>query len=532
MEWRRGLRERGQRLVQCHGCFDIVHPGHIRHLRWARAQGDALLVTITADQGVNKGVGRPLIPHDLRAENLASLDMVDAVHVVEAPTAEGILRAVQPDVYVKGREYQSNEDPRFAAEREAVEAHGGRVVFSSGDIVFSSSALIAAIEGGRDTGVDAPTGTLAQLLRQPGLRDEGIARALEAARGRRVLVLGESVEEVYRVCQAPQMASREPVMTLRPAGERRFDGGAAGVAIQLAAMGLRPLLVTAPPAGKPGELLAERLRGSRVALSPLPPTAEPMVIEHFVAGVQKLMTVDHARPMATDRALPEAVASVVADRASGADAVCVADQGLGLLAGPVARKLSELLKERRCVLTTSAQARSANPLSIRHADLLYAAEADLHRAVGNPSGSLTASAWSAMDAAQAGAALVGLGAEGLLAFDRLDEAIDSGDGWPTRVRAQPVPSLAPLPLDSCGASAAALAAATAGLVGARAAGLEPDVHVCVAAVLAAVAEADAISRPGMALVTHGSMRTAVDRLSRAHLVFRPDASPAPARVAS
>lgn len=518
--------------MQCHGCFDIVHPGHVRHLRWARAQGDALLVTITADRGISKGAGRPLIPHDLRAENLASLDMVDAVHVVDDPTAEGILAAIEPDIYVKGREYESNNDPRFAAERSAVEAAGGRVVFSSGDIVFSSTALIAALEGGRDTGVEASAGALAQILRQPGVGTARLGEVLDATRGRRVLVVGESIQEVYRVCQAPQVAAREPVMTLRPAGERRFDTGAAGVAAHLAAMGLSPTLLTMPPAGPAGEGFAARLGDAGVALWALPPTPESLVVEHFVAGAQRLMTVDHARPIAADARLRESITSAVGELAPRVDAVCVADQGLGLLAGPVSRTIGELLRERSCILTASAQARGASPLAIRHADLLCVAEPDLRRAVANPAGSLTSSAWSAMDAAQARTAIVGLGAEGLLAFDRLAEAVDTGDGWPTRVRAQPVPSLAPLPLDSCGADAAVLAAATAGLVGARALACDAQAHLPLAAILAAMAEAEALSRPGLATVTRGTMDGMIDRLAAAHLVYRDDAQRTEARAAS
>jgi len=142
---RHRLRIEGRSLVVCHGCFDIVHPGHIRHLRQARTMGDVLLVSLTGDAHINKGAGRPLIPQEHRAENLAALDIVDLVYVDPNPTALSMLEAVEPDVYIKGREYENNADPRFRAERETVEKAGGRVVFSSGDVVFSSSALIDAI---------------------------------------------------------------------------------------------------------------------------------------------------------------------------------------------------------------------------------------------------------------------------------------------------------------------------------------------------------------------------------------------------
>src|SRR5690606_26066245 len=162
---RAAARAAGRRVVHCHGCFDIVHPGHIRHLRYARQLGDILLVSLTGDEEIRKGTGRPLIPEELRAENLAALDCVDWVYIEPAPTARELLGKVRPDVYVKGREYEHNQDPRFAAERAAVEAHGGRVVFSSGDVVFSSTALIAALENS----ADPYHARLSRLLGEPEL---------------------------------------------------------------------------------------------------------------------------------------------------------------------------------------------------------------------------------------------------------------------------------------------------------------------------------------------------------------------------
>ena len=73
----RAAQAAGRTVVLCHGCFDIVHPGHIRHLQHAARQGDRLLVTITGDEVMGKGAGRPLIPQELRAESLAALDCVD-----------------------------------------------------------------------------------------------------------------------------------------------------------------------------------------------------------------------------------------------------------------------------------------------------------------------------------------------------------------------------------------------------------------------------------------------------------------------
>src|SRR6476619_6920894 len=106
LEFRRAAAAGGKTVVHCHGCFDIVHPGHIQFLQFARSQGDILIVSLTADPNVNKGVNRPLIPEDLRAATVAALECVDFVFVNPEATAVELLQALRPDVYVKGLEYE------------------------------------------------------------------------------------------------------------------------------------------------------------------------------------------------------------------------------------------------------------------------------------------------------------------------------------------------------------------------------------------------------------------------------------------
>src|SRR5215213_11798082 len=87
LEFRRAAQAAGKTVVHCHGCFDIVHPGHIHHLQYAKSLGDLLVVSVSADTHVNKGVNRPLIPDDLRAGSLAALECVDAVYLNPYSTA-------------------------------------------------------------------------------------------------------------------------------------------------------------------------------------------------------------------------------------------------------------------------------------------------------------------------------------------------------------------------------------------------------------------------------------------------------------
>src|ERR1700733_12072672 len=90
----------GKIVVHCHGCFDIVHPGHIQYLEFAKSLGDVLIVSVSSDTHVNKGPSRPLIPDDLRASSVAALQCVDWVYINSDPTAVELLNALRPDVYV------------------------------------------------------------------------------------------------------------------------------------------------------------------------------------------------------------------------------------------------------------------------------------------------------------------------------------------------------------------------------------------------------------------------------------------------
>lgn len=139
----RPIRARGLRVALSQGCFDLVHLGHLRHFKQARAQADRLVVAVTADEYVNKGPDRPRFGLDARIEHLAELECVDYVVPSRVRTAVELLEVLQPDVYIRGAEYRDTayDDPRFVAERAVVARYGGEVHFSDDPLVLSSTRL-------------------------------------------------------------------------------------------------------------------------------------------------------------------------------------------------------------------------------------------------------------------------------------------------------------------------------------------------------------------------------------------------------
>lgn len=141
-EW----RANGQQIVLANGCFDLLHVGHVRYLRGAKALGGKLIVALNSDQSVRqiKGAGRPFMPAAERAEIISALGDVDAVVVFEEPDVRALIREIQPDVQAKGTDYTRETVP----ERDQVVAYGGRVEIVGDPKDHSTSALLAQLPSG------------------------------------------------------------------------------------------------------------------------------------------------------------------------------------------------------------------------------------------------------------------------------------------------------------------------------------------------------------------------------------------------
>ncbi len=224
-------RDSGRKVVLCHGTFDLIHAGHIRYLKSARDEGDVLFVTVTADEFVNKGPGRPVFSQDLRVENLGFLSFVDFVAVNNAPTAVNVLSEVKPHAYVKGPDYKNMEDDitgNIHAEKKAVESHGGKIVFTD-DITFSSTSLL-----NEHFGVFPPeTKTYLHSFRQSHSHEEIISK-LQGLKNLNVLVVGDAIVDEYHYVDPLGQSSKGANLAVKFGSQEQFAGGSLAVANHIA----------------------------------------------------------------------------------------------------------------------------------------------------------------------------------------------------------------------------------------------------------------------------------------------------------
>ncbi len=139
----RRIKSLGRKVVLCHGCFDLMHPGHIKHFQAAKKMGDILVVTVTPDKFVAKGAGRPVFGEKLRAESIAALECVDFVAINKWPDPVETIKLLKPDIYVKGQEYERDDVKIGELQKDlrAVESVGGKMAFTLEE-VYSSTELL------------------------------------------------------------------------------------------------------------------------------------------------------------------------------------------------------------------------------------------------------------------------------------------------------------------------------------------------------------------------------------------------------
>ncbi|PIR26681.1 MAG: ADP-heptose synthase [Deltaproteobacteria bacterium CG_4_10_14_0_2_um_filter_43_8] len=227
-----GPRPRQKKVIMCHGTFDVVHPGHVRHLLYAKTKGDILIASLTADEHIMKANSRPYVPEDLRAINLAALEVVDYVIIDRRPTPLYNLELIKPDYFAKGYEYSSGGiNPKTQEELAVLETYGGEIIFTPGDIVYSSSALIELAPP------KIATEKLLSLMTAEDITFSNLYATLNKFEGIKVHVVGDTIVDSYTYCDMIGGMTKTPTMSVLFQKKVDYSGGAAIIAKHLKAAG-------------------------------------------------------------------------------------------------------------------------------------------------------------------------------------------------------------------------------------------------------------------------------------------------------
>lgn len=382
------LKKQDKKIAHCHGVFDLIHPGHVRHLAAAKKEADVLVVTVTSDPFVRKGPGRPIFNENLRAETLASFASVDYVAINHAPTAVNCIKLLKPDVYVKGQDYidkKKDVTGKIADEEKAIVSVGGRMVFTQ-DITFSSSKLI------NEHMQVFPEETRRYLKHIASKYPmEFISRALDKAKKLKVLVIGEAIIDEYHECDGMDKSRKSNVVVYKYLSEETFAGGALAVANHIAGLSNDVTLVTIT--GNEDKSLKAFLKNkmnANVKLIGFSRTDGPTIIKkRFTSTGQKLFEVCYFNDNPIDNNLEKKIEDRLKKIIPSYDLVVVTDFGHGFLTDNLAKVICRKSK----FLAVNTQSNGANMgfnFITRYSNVDYAAldELEVRYAAHNKNGDL------------------------------------------------------------------------------------------------------------------------------------------------
>jgi rfaE bifunctional protein kinase chain/domain len=370
---------RTQKVVMCHGTFDLVHPGHVRHLAYAKSKADLLVASLTSDAHIAKANYRPFVPQELRAMNLAALEDVDYVVVDEQPTPLENIAYLKPDYFAKGYEYvDGGVHPRTREEIDVLETYGGEMLFTPGDVVFSSSRFI------EETPPNLAVEKLVALLDGEGLSFDDLRAGLDACRGLRAHVVGDTIVDAYLYCVAiGSSTSKTPTLSVKLEEEVEFVGGAAIVARHLRAAGADVTFSTVLCEDAAGAFVLRELEADgvdcRAVLDPTRPTTRKA---NFIASGHRLLKVDQVdnRPV-SDRILGELRTALAT---TDADVVVFSDFRHGIFASETIPPLVASIPDGPLKVADSQVAsRWGNILEFQGFDLITPNEKEARFALGD-----------------------------------------------------------------------------------------------------------------------------------------------------
>ena len=493
-----GARPRQHTTIMCHGVFDVVHPGHLRHMLYAKSKADILIVSLTRDAHIAKGRFRPHVPQELRALNLAAFEMVDYVIIDENRTPLANIDLIQPDFFAKGYEYVADGLPQKTHEEVSlVESYGGEMIFTPGDLVYSSSNLISLAPP------QIKYDKLVTLLDAEKISFGDIRDTLASLCGKRVHVVGDTIVDSITETTVIGGQTKTPTISVRYDNRRDYVGGAAIVAKHLRAAGAEVIFSTVLGDDDFKDFVLEELEGAgvitNVNIDATRPTTNKNAIVADGYRLLKIDTLDN-RPISggTLESLTRAIAG------TEVDAVVFSDFRHGLFSRQTIPTLIDAIPGGVFrVADSQVASRWGNITEFQDFDLITPNEREARFSTGDQDSHIRPLASHLYDAARCKTLILKLGGRGVLTCRNADHnAIDDS---------VIIDSFADTVLDSVGAGDALLAYATLSML------VKPD--AVIATILGSIAAAIECEKDGNIPVTPEDVLGKIDLVEQ-HVMFR------------
>lgn len=462
------------------GNFNIVHPGHLRLIRFAKELGDTLTVGVISDRLAGEAIH---VPQDMRLDGISSISDVDTAFLVNEPIGD-VIRRIRPDFVVKGKEHEFQNNDELGA----VESYGGRLIFASGEVTFSSLDLIQKnIRQHELKTANYPI----EFAERHAITVNRLRSIVDDFKNLNIIVIGDLIIDEYITCEPLGMSQEDPTIVVTPIDSERFVGGAGIVSAHAAGLGANVDFLTVAGDDEGNKFAVKKLREYGVETHFMVDASRPTTTkQRFCAQEKTLLRVSHLHQRSIDSPTQEKLGDLSLKLLERADLVVFSDFNYGCLPQALVDRIVARGNDLDIVLSADSQSSSqtGDVGRFRNMDLLTPTEREARLSLRNKEDGLVVLAENLRSQANAKNVLLSMGGEGaLLHFRTLDGSY----------KTDRIPALNHRPKDVAGAGDSLLITTSMGL----ACGANAWESACVGSIAASVQ----VSRIGNVPLTRESI---------------------------
>lgn len=399
--------------VFVYGDFNILHPGHLRFLKFAKESGNYLLVGINSDiLASNKG-----LTQDVRLESIKATSYVDEAFILEMPAVEYI-KQNKPDIVVKGKEHENKENP----ELEIIESYGGKLLFSSGEIGFSSMDLL------REEFISAKSNIKhnPNYLKRHDFALEDLKGIIEKFSDLNVLVIGDTIIDEYITCEPLGMSQEDPTIVVTPLANNKFIGGAAIVAGHASTLGANVKFISVVGDDENQVYVEEGLNQLGIDVSLFTDTTRPTTLkQRFRAKDKTLLRINHLKQHGISKDIETTILKNIKEYINDIDLIIFSDFSYGVLTNTIINSITELGLSNGILMAADSQSSSqvGDISKFKNMTLVTPTEREIRLSLNDFKSGLVVLSRDLADSTNAKYIFTTLGAEGVMIYNNTKDEL-------------------------------------------------------------------------------------------------------------
>ena len=437
----------------CYGHFNVVHPGHIRYLEYAKEVGEVLGVVIQSDSELKlNSEDHFFFTAKERALNLASLQIVDYVIVLERASLSEVIKQLKPLNLILGREFEYSKSEELIKATQELAEIGSSIIFHGGDVHYSQSMLTADVSLSEEK-----RQTYTRACRRQQITKLDLFNSISMFKNSSLLVIGDTIVDQYVACEGIGMSAEAPIVVLRELDEDTFLGGAGIVAAHARSLGAKCHFLSVVGADEKSQIVRRQMANFGINYSLLEDTSRPTTFKmRYLVEKQKMFRVSRLKEHNLNREIERKLLSQIDELSQNVNGILVCDFLYGVITPNVLKKIKDIAIKRSipfyCDLQCSSQVGSI--MKFTDCDLLCPTEREARIGIGAKDDGLEWVANQVMKKTNARNLIMKLGSDGFIAYEKQGADV---------INRQPFPALSDNPVDVTGAGDSLLAALAVGM---------------------------------------------------------------------